>query len=833
MLERIDDNPAFFRLALATQGVPSQRRLHGRRRARPHRARHRRAHPRRHRAGHALGGVPAPRRRQGHDLRGPTALRGHVGAGRRSPTRPASTRPPTSCAPSCSTAWPARPGLTSASVGGLRPPARTGPRDPGGTGRGRRAYAGARQWSHASSHRPSGPRRSTSDRGRPGPDGRRRPLLLRQHGGGVLVAAPPCRATGARRRATTSDATPWPAWPWGWPAWWPRSWAPSSWRPFTPGRGRYGKALVVGALGARRRRPSPTPCVAPTPPAADGPGAHESTPIGARPARHGGAPGWRRWVGSTPSWPEAWPSPPRGRRAPHRSGCGAGGSCPTSGTGAAGGGGARWRRGTSSTTGTTASCTPAATCGPSTWCTTRASTTTCPPRCASPWPRPSGPSCPSASLCLFGIRPGLVETARGVNLLYQYWIHTETVGPLGPAEDGPQHALAPPRAPRVEPPVPRPQPRQHPDPVGPAVRDLRARGRAAWCTGSPRTSTRSNPGRIATHEYAQMLRDVAASTSWRERLSYVVRGPGWANAHRAERAARRRAAAGARPARDRGPGRRLSDGGRPSARRDRGMARSDERPSRHARPVPRRLPLGGRAIPWCGPPTSTGLAGEGVRLARHYSQAAPCGPGRACLYTGTYQLNNRVVGNGTPLDFRFDNVARAARRAGYAPTVFGYADQGDRSPHGDGPRRPPAVDVPGIPAGVRRGARPSRRAGRLAGVARHGSATTSPPAATSALATEPDRPAEHGVSAFLSDAVIAWLRAPGRPVVRARQLLAPPPALRRGGALVDGVRPASSLAPPLPSSGAGHAVLRSAGRRSPRPPTRARARGHCRPSTWA
>ncbi len=42
---------------------------------------------------------------------------------------------------------------------------------------------------------------------------------------------------------------------------------------------------------------------------------------------------------------------------------------------------------------------------------------------------------PFGSLCLFGIRPGLVETARGVNLLYQYWIHTETVGTLGPAEE--------------------------------------------------------------------------------------------------------------------------------------------------------------------------------------------------------------------------------------------------------------------------------------------------------------------------------------------------------------------------------------------------------------
>jgi len=57
------------------------------------------------------------------------------------------------------------------------------------------------------------------------------------------------------------------------------------------------------------------------------------------------------------------------------------------------------------------------------------------------------------------------------------------------------------------------------------------------------------------------------------------------------------------------------------------------------------------------------LASSGVLLKRHYSQAAPCSPGRACLYTGTYQMNNRVVANGTPLDDRLDNIARAARRA--------------------------------------------------------------------------------------------------------------------------------------------------------------------------
>ena len=68
------------------------------------------------------------------------------------------------------------------------------------------------------------------------------------------------------------------------------------------------------------------------------------------------------------------------------------------------------------------------------------------------------------------------------------------------------------------------------------------------------------------------------------------------------------------------------------------------------------------------------LASEGVRFARHYACATPCSPARACLYTGLYQMNNRVCINGTPLDSRHDNIALAARRAGYNPTLFGYTD---------------------------------------------------------------------------------------------------------------------------------------------------------------
>ncbi|MCB1486003.1 MAG: alkaline phosphatase family protein [Bauldia sp.] len=68
------------------------------------------------------------------------------------------------------------------------------------------------------------------------------------------------------------------------------------------------------------------------------------------------------------------------------------------------------------------------------------------------------------------------------------------------------------------------------------------------------------------------------------------------------------------------------------------------------------------------------LAADGACFRRHFASAAPCSPARAALYTGLYQMNNRVCRNGTPLDDRFDNVARAARRAGYEPTLFGYTD---------------------------------------------------------------------------------------------------------------------------------------------------------------
>jgi len=73
-------------------------------------------------------------------------------------------------------------------------------------------------------------------------------------------------------------------------------------------------------------------------------------------------------------------------------------------------------------------------------------------------------------------------------------------------------------------------------------------------------------------------------------------------------------------------------------------------------------------------PNIDALAAQGVLFKRHYAGTAPCSPARATLYTGLYQMNNRVCRNGSPLDKRFDNLALAARRVGYEPTLFGYTD---------------------------------------------------------------------------------------------------------------------------------------------------------------
>ena len=46
-----------------------------------------------------------------------------------------------------------------------------------------------------------------------------------------------------------------------------------------------------------------------------------------------------------------------------------------------------------------------------------------------------------------------------------------------------------------------------------------------------------NPIKVATHEYAAMIEDVRSARTWRDRVGFVLRGPGWAYERRAELAA--------------------------------------------------------------------------------------------------------------------------------------------------------------------------------------------------------------------------------------------------------------------------------------------------------
>jgi arylsulfatase A-like enzyme len=94
-------------------------------------------------------------------------------------------------------------------------------------------------------------------------------------------------------------------------------------------------------------------------------------------------------------------------------------------------------------------------------------------------------------------------------------------------------------------------------------------------------------------------------------------------------------------------------------------------------------------------PNADALAAEGVLFRRHYAGAAPCAPARACLYTGLYQMTNRVCRNGTPLDARHGNIALFARRLGYAPTLFGYSDSAP-DPRRFSPRDPVLTTYEGV-----------------------------------------------------------------------------------------------------------------------------------------
>ena len=131
-----------------------------------------------------------------------------------------------------------------------------------------------------------------------------------------------------------------------------------------------------------------------------------------------------------------------------------------------------------------------------------------------------------APLPLLGFHPAMVLLAHAVSLLDQFWIHTETIGRLGPLE----WVLNTPSHHRVH------------HGANPRYLDRNYAGvLIIWdrlfgtfqaederpIYGLTKNIHTYNPLRIAFHEYAAILRDVRRPNPPRVRLGLVFRGPGW------------------------------------------------------------------------------------------------------------------------------------------------------------------------------------------------------------------------------------------------------------------------------------------------------------------
>jgi len=145
---------------------------------------------------------------------------------------------------------------------------------------------------------------------------------------------------------------------------------------------------------------------------------------------------------------------------------------------------------------------------------------------------------PYGALCFAGIRPSMIEQARGLNLLYQFWIHTDLIPKLGQGEEVLNTAS---------------HHRVHHGSNGRYIDRNHGSILIVWdrlfgsfsredddepvVYGLTKNIHTNNAVTIATHEFRDILRDVAASDNWSDRLSFVLRGPGWAYARHAELAA--------------------------------------------------------------------------------------------------------------------------------------------------------------------------------------------------------------------------------------------------------------------------------------------------------
>ncbi len=129
-------------------------------------------------------------------------------------------------------------------------------------------------------------------------------------------------------------------------------------------------------------------------------------------------------------------------------------------------------------------------------------------------------------LALIGFSPVAILTAIAINTVYQFWIHTELIGRLGPLE----WVLNTPSHHRVH----------HGRNVEYLDRNYAGMlitwdqlfgtfepERAPVDYGLTKNIATYNPVRVAFHEWAAMIRDARAADSWRAAVEYWLQPPGW------------------------------------------------------------------------------------------------------------------------------------------------------------------------------------------------------------------------------------------------------------------------------------------------------------------
>ncbi len=142
-------------------------------------------------------------------------------------------------------------------------------------------------------------------------------------------------------------------------------------------------------------------------------------------------------------------------------------------------------------------------------------------------------SLPYGLLALLGIPPRYIEDARALNLIYQFWIHTEAVTSIGWLEkvlNTPSHHRAH-----------HGSQRQYLDINHGSILILWDRLFGTFepedeqvVYGLTRNIDSFDPRVIATHEWRDIAADIASAPTWADRYGFLLRGPEWAHARRDE-----------------------------------------------------------------------------------------------------------------------------------------------------------------------------------------------------------------------------------------------------------------------------------------------------------